>query len=158
MIHDSKGRQWPDDGTEIVWPENESRIETIGANGNTGEHYDAHYDALMSAALERSNLQERDRLHRMTVELESMNAPMSSPAAGNDVGAIDEGAHYRYSYKGFNLDPFRICSIYGITDFGQQTLVKKSLRLGTAHKDRLQDLKDCRCCIDRMIEMMEEDS
>lgn len=26
--------------TEIKWPEDEKRIEVIGTNGNTGEHYE----------------------------------------------------------------------------------------------------------------------
>lgn len=69
----------------------------------------------------------------------------------------DPGQHYRMQYRGIKLDPFRICDIYGITSFGQATLVKKALRMGKAHKDRKQDLLDMRCCIDRMLEMMDED-
>ena len=70
----------------------------------------------------------------------------------------DAGAHYRYEYKGIKLDPFRIAKIYGITDFGQQTILKKALRMGTAHKDREQDLKDIICAAERMLEMIGEDS
>ena len=71
---------------------------------------------------------------------------------------VDHGAHYRFSYKGMNLDPFRICQIYGIGELGQATLVKKSLRLGTSIKDKKQDLLDIISCAERMLQMMEEDS
>lgn len=70
----------------------------------------------------------------------------------------DAGKHYRYEYRGAKLDPFRICDIYGVNDFGQGTLIKKSLRLGTAHKDRKQDLLDIINCAERMLEMMSENN
>ena len=70
----------------------------------------------------------------------------------------DAGKHYRYSYKGINLDPFRIAEIYGITDFALLTILKKTLRGGRAHKDLKQDLKDIICAAERKLEMMEEDS
>ena len=69
----------------------------------------------------------------------------------------DPGEHYRFSYKGIKLDPFRIAKIYGITDFGQATILKKALRMGTAHKDREQDLRDIISAAERMIEMIAED-
>lgn len=78
--------------------------------------------------------------------------------AVNVPSSRDAGAHYRYEYKGIKLDPFRIAKIYGITDFGQQTILKKALRMGTAHKDRKQDLKDIICAAERMLEMIGEDS
>lgn len=71
---------------------------------------------------------------------------------------VDPGAHYRFAYKGINLDPFRICQIYGIGELGQSTLVKKSLRLGTSIKDKKQDLLDIISCAERMLQMMEEDN
>lgn len=69
----------------------------------------------------------------------------------------DPGQHYRFTYKGIKLDPFRIAQVYGITDFGQQTILKKVLRMGTAHKDREQDLRDIICAAERMLEMINED-
>jgi hypothetical protein len=74
-----------------------------------------------------------------------------------EVPEQDAGAHYRFTYKGVKLDPFRICSVYGVEDFGQQTLIKKALRLGMAHKGKRQDLIDMQCCITRMLQMMDED-
>ena len=48
----------------------------------------------------------------------------------------DAGAHYRYSFKGINLDPFRIAKIYGMTDFCMMTILKKCLCAGNrGHKD-----------------------
>lgn len=81
----------------------------------------------------------------------------SSVGSGGASVANDPGQHYRYEYKGVKLDPFRIAMVYGITDFGQQTILKKALRMGTAHKDRQQDLKDIICAAERMLEMMNED-
>lgn len=69
----------------------------------------------------------------------------------------DPGKHYRYSYRGINLDPFRIAEIYKINDFALQTILKKALRAGRAHKDLEQDLKDIINCAQRKLEMMAED-
>jgi hypothetical protein len=70
----------------------------------------------------------------------------------------DAGGHYRYQYKGINLDPFRIAQIYGVTDFALQTALKKILCAGKrGHKNLRQDLLDVRCAIDRKLEMIIED-
>jgi hypothetical protein len=83
----------------------------------------------------------------------------------------DPGAHYRYEYKvklkpedierGFvvvKLDPFRIASIYRMTDFALKTVLKKCLCAGNrGHKDFRQDLKDIINAAERRIEMLSED-
>lgn len=72
--------------------------------------------------------------------------------------AKDPGAHYRYSYKGIKLDPFRIAKIYGMTDFELMTILKKVLKAGErGHKDKRQDLLDIVNAANRAIEILDED-
>ncbi|MGZ5029038.1 MAG: hypothetical protein ACXWAT_00765 [Methylobacter sp.] len=71
----------------------------------------------------------------------------------------DPGAHYRYSYKGIKLDPFRIAKIYGMTDFELMTILKKVLKAGErGHKDKRQDLRDIISAANRAIEIIDEDA
>lgn len=71
----------------------------------------------------------------------------------------DPGAHYRYSYKGVNLDPFRIAQIYSITNFAQLTVLKKILCTGNrGYKELDQDIDDCICALQRWKEMRAEDT
>lgn len=111
-----------------------------------------------------------------TDEAQLVNAGTAEPIsvnlteAGNEV--VDQGAHYRYSHTvklsendkqvGFvtlNLDPFRIVDIYKITDFAQDTIVKKALCTGIrGHKDFRQDMLDIICAAERRIAMLDEDS
>lgn len=70
----------------------------------------------------------------------------------------DPGAHYRYTYKGIKLDPFRICQIYEVYDFPLQTIIKKALRAGErGQKSKRQDLLDIISAAERAIEMLDED-
>ncbi|MGZ4975753.1 MAG: hypothetical protein ACXV8O_01275 [Methylobacter sp.] len=48
----------------------------------------------------------------------------------NGINSVDPGAHYRYTYKGIKLDPFRIGQIYGITSLAMFTILKKCLCAG----------------------------
>lgn len=84
----------------------------------------------------------------------------------------DPGAHYRFSYtkkltegdikRGYatiNLDPFRVASIYGMTCFAMQTILKKTLCAGNrGHKDQAQDLRDIISAAQRKLEMINEDN
>lgn len=71
----------------------------------------------------------------------------------------DPGAHYRYTYKGIKLDPFRIAKIYGMTDFALQTILKKVLKCGErGQKNKRQDLLDIISAAQRAIELIDEDS
>ena len=70
----------------------------------------------------------------------------------------DQGSHYRFTYKGMNLDPFRISKIYKMKSFAMMTILKKCLCAGgRGHKNYSQDLLDIRCAVDREIEMIKED-
>lgn len=70
----------------------------------------------------------------------------------------DQGAHYRYEYKGVKLDPARICKIYNVDDMLLGAIVKKALCAGErGHKDFKQDLLDIICAANRRLEMLEED-
>ena len=71
----------------------------------------------------------------------------------------DHGGHYRYSYQGIQLDPYRIAEIYQLHDFALQTILKKTLVAGKrGHKDFKQDLLDIICAAERRLQMLEEDS
>ena len=71
----------------------------------------------------------------------------------------DTGKHYRHTYKGVNLDPFRIAQIYGVTDFALLTILKKCLCAGNrGHKDKRLDLQDIITAAQRAIEIMDEDN
>ena len=71
----------------------------------------------------------------------------------------DQGAHYRFEYKGIKLDPARIAKIYKIENGMQFTMLKKILCCGKrGHNDYKEDLKDIICAAKRELEMLEEDS
>lgn len=71
----------------------------------------------------------------------------------------DPGAHYRFHYKGIQLDPYRIAKVYGITDHAQFSALKKILCAGSrGHKGLLQDISDSICALERWRQMLEEDS
>lgn len=70
----------------------------------------------------------------------------------------DPGGHYRKYYKGIQLDPYRVASVYNISSGPQFQILKKALGLGTrGHKDAKQDLLDIISAATRALEMMEED-
>lgn len=69
----------------------------------------------------------------------------------------DSGKHYRYSYKGIKLDPYRIIDIYKITNPAQQHAIKKLLRAGKSVKTLKQDIDEVIDSLNRMLEMIEED-
>lgn len=92
-------------------------------------------------------------------EISAQNtATLSAQEAEKPSFSYDAGAHYRFQYKGLNLDPFRICEIYGIGNLAQATIVKKALCTGKrGHKDTRQDLKDIICAVERWLQMLDED-
>lgn len=70
----------------------------------------------------------------------------------------DAGSHYRFKYKGVNLDPARICNIYGISSLMICTVIKKALCCGQrGHKSKKQDLLDIINACERELEIMRED-
>ena len=71
------------------------------------------------------------------------------------MSALDQ--HYKYSYNGVKLDPYRIFKVYGITCAPQQHLAKKALRAGEGAKDLIQDIDEMILTCERWKEMIEED-
>lgn len=69
----------------------------------------------------------------------------------------DHGKHYRYSYNGVKLDPYRILKVYNITDPAQQHAIKKLLRAGNSVKDLVRDIEEVILTLTRWKEMIEED-
>ena len=68
-----------------------------------------------------------------------------------------EHSHYKYSYKGIKLDPYRILQVYGITCPAQQHAIKKLLRAGNSVKDLEQDIQEVIDTLQRKLEMLKED-
>ena len=66
------------------------------------------------------------------------------------------GAHYKYSYKGLKLDPYRIMAVYNITNPAQQHAIKKLLRAGLSVKSLEQDIDEVIVTLNRWKEMLHE--
>lgn len=75
-----------------------------------------------------------------------------------DKQELKEYEHYKYSYKGIKLDPYRILDIYKITCPAQQHAIKKLLRAGNSVKELKQDITEVIDTLKRKLEMLEEDS
>lgn len=75
-----------------------------------------------------------------------------------DSQELKEYEHYKYSYKGIKLDPYRILDIYKITCPAQQHAIKKLLRAGNSVKELKQDITEVIDTLKRKLEMLEEDS
>lgn len=73
-------------------------------------------------------------------------------------GHKDKGKHYRFSYKGINLDPARVCQIYGTSHPMQGVIVKKALCAGgRGKKSVIEDIEDIITAAERWLEMLRED-
>jgi len=70
----------------------------------------------------------------------------------------DLGAHYRYSFRGVALDPYRILDLYGITHPAHQHALKKLLRAGRSIKNQRQDINEVILTLQRWLAMMDEDA
>lgn len=71
---------------------------------------------------------------------------------------IDTGKHYRYSYMGIKMDPYRIFQIFNVTDAKAQHAIKKLLRFeGKGHTQR-EVWMEIRDIVDRALEMLDEDA
>lgn len=131
------------DWMEACWADGEERMEAIGTNGPSGEHYDAIYDRAMERA-------DAFQLAREKV--------------------ADPGAHYRWEIRrritdddiargwvSVKLDPYRICQVVGIQGGPHEHAAKKLLR-GTAKGHEQRGLiREVRACLDRWEEMLDED-
>lgn len=69
----------------------------------------------------------------------------------------DHGKHYKFSYKGLKIDPYRIFKIYKISDPAQQHAIKKLLRAGQSIKSLEQDIDEVILTLNRWKEMIKED-
>lgn len=69
----------------------------------------------------------------------------------------DKGKHYRYSFRGVKLDPYRIGKVYSLGGGPREHILKKCLR-GTdkGHTER-QVIDEIQACLDRWKEMVLED-
>ena len=76
----------------------------------------------------------------------------------NETNTQDLGKHYKFSYKGIKLDPYRIMKVYNITDPAQQHAIKKLLRAGNSVKALSQDIDEVVVTLTRWKEMLLEDS
>ena len=69
----------------------------------------------------------------------------------------DMGKHYRYTYMGVKIDPYRICAVYEIGGGPREHILKKCLRgTGKGH-DEMQVVNEIQACLDRWKEMITED-
>lgn len=81
----------------------------------------------------------------------------------------DPGAHYRHNlrvkvtqedlelgYVDVQLDPYRIALVYEMTDHMEFFILKKNLRMGSAHKNKRQELLDIIDAANRRIEVLNE--
>lgn len=69
----------------------------------------------------------------------------------------DLGKHYRFSFRGVKLDPYRIFTVYRITHPAQQHAIKKLLRAGNSVKSLEQDIDEVIVTLNRRKEMIHED-
>jgi hypothetical protein len=82
----------------------------------------------------------------------------------------DPGAHYRHNlrvkvtqedlergYVDVQLDPYRIALVYNMTDHMEFFILKKNLRMGSAHKNKKQELLDIIDAANRRLEILDED-
>lgn len=69
----------------------------------------------------------------------------------------DLGKHYRFSFNGVKLDPYRIFTVYQIGHPAQQHAIKKLLRAGKSVKSLEQDIDEVIVTLNRWKEMLQED-
>lgn len=70
---------------------------------------------------------------------------------------VDLGKHYSFEYKGIKLDPYRIFTVYNITNPAQQHALKKLLRAGTSVKSLERDIDEVIVTLNRWKQMLIED-
>lgn len=78
-------------------------------------------------------------------------------AMKHDPELVKEYKHYKYSYKGIKLDPYRILTVYNVTCPAMQHAIKKLLRAGNSIKDLEQDIQEVIDTLKRKLEMLKED-
>jgi hypothetical protein len=74
------------------------------------------------------------------------------------MSTTEQPKHYRFSFNGIKLDPYRIMQVYGITHPAHQHAVKKLLRCGNSVKPLLQDIDEVILSLNRWKEMINEEA
>lgn len=69
---------------------------------------------------------------------------------------MSSGDHYKYTFQGAKLDPYRILEVYGISHPAQQHAIKKLLRAGDSVKDLETDISEVIDTLTRWLEMNDE--
>ena len=69
----------------------------------------------------------------------------------------DKGKHYRYSYKGVKMDPYRICKLYNLGGGPREHATKKLLRGGDKGHNEREMWEEVLSCAERALEMLDED-
>jgi hypothetical protein len=65
--------------------------------------------------------------------------------------------HYKYTFRGIKLDPYRILWLYRIGHPAQQHAIKKLLRAGQSIKELEQDIDEVIDTLVRWKEMIREE-
>lgn len=73
-----------------------------------------------------------------------------------DVPQVAADSHYKFSFNGVKLDPYRILDVYQISHPAQQHAIKKLLRAGKSVKTLRQDVEEVQMTLTRWLEMMDE--
>lgn len=94
----------------------------------------------------------------MTEDLPTLSDDFDTAVDPEEVKAVDPGEHYRYSYHGVNIDPYRICRIYDLGGGPREHMTKKLLRGSGKGHEELELINELQCCLDRWREMYEEDN
>lgn len=64
---------------------------------------------------------------------------------------------YNKRIKGRKVDPYRILRLYAVSDPGQGHAIKKLLRAGKDHQSWVDDIREARDTLNRVLEMEFED-
>jgi len=112
---------------ENKWPNTDERMNNIGLNGNTGEHYGIDLD---------------DKERERKALLEKLNAPHKN-LSDRQVG----GSHY----KKHSIQPWDIVDEYGL-GFYEGNVLKYLLR---SKDDRREDLQKAMHYLEKILEGLE---
>ena len=104
-----------------------------------------------------------DPLIQRVLDAESVDARRLYKGVENHVDLVHQedsesiDKHYKFMFRGYKLDPYRIFSVYNITNAAQQHAIKKLLRAGNSIKSFEQDIKESISTLNRLLEILEED-
>ena len=127
------------------WGKGEARIDQIGRNGNDGIAYD---DPLLSDDV-------CEALKANVSDGRKFSGTLSgscTPFTGNT------SSHYRHSYKGIKLDPYRIARVYDMRGGPREQIMKKCLRFTDKGQTEQQVVNEIRDALDRWQAMLDEDA